>query len=210
MQQLPPELLQLIFAHEHPASVLRLARLCRSAYTAIAHDEHFATANLCAWGVADHPAFPAKYHDSQLADTVRCSLFFVWPPMFRLAFAKGFPATSLRWSDLKSVIMLPEALGSFQHLHHLKIVDCSFVGSLPGQIGNLVTLKHLLIHKTRLSGRIPDALGNLSNLEVLQLSGNRFSGQIPDGLFCRMSKLEILNLDDNQFTGASTIYFHNG
>ncbi|XP_051213217.1 uncharacterized protein [Lolium perenne] len=95
--------------------------------------------------------------------------------------------------------VIPDELGTLQHLQSLELDKNSLLGVIPRSLGTSGSLRYVNLAYNRLLGRIPE-FDKMSALEFLDLSSNNLSGSIPSSLG-NVSSLVGVWLDANSLSG---------
>ncbi|KAJ6718942.1 LRR RECEPTOR-LIKE SERINE/THREONINE-PROTEIN KINASE FLS2-RELATED [Salix purpurea] len=113
--------------------------------------------------------------------------------------------TSCLQNSLKSLVLetnllrgiLPDSLGSYQHLVNLNLYSNAFSGPIPASIGRLSGLRRLDLSHNYLNGSVPESVGQLLNLEYLNIHNNSLSGIVSERHFSKLTSLTTLYLYHN-------------
>ncbi|KAJ3078426.1 hypothetical protein HDU99_000590, partial [Rhizoclosmatium hyalinum] len=112
-----------------------------------------------------------------------------------------FPAVSeLRLSKMQLVSSIPVEIGTMTLLVRLNLSGNQLVGPIPSSLWKLVNLQVLSLNSNLLTGTISPDIKLLKRLTVVQLGSNAFNGAIPSTI-TQLSHLTHLSLHDNNLTG---------
>jgi Leucine-rich repeat (LRR) protein len=88
------------------------------------------------------------------------------------------PLKSLRLSETKFLIDLPNLISNLKSLKELYLSECNFIGSYPTLLPNLTQITSLDLSHNNFTGQISWSLLNFERFTYLDLSQNNFGGQI--------------------------------
>ncbi|KAJ3291733.1 hypothetical protein HDU79_002078 [Rhizoclosmatium sp. JEL0117] len=112
-----------------------------------------------------------------------------------------FPDVSeLRLSKMQLVSSIPVEIGTMTLLVRLNLSGNQLVGPIPSSLWKLVNLQVLSLNSNLLTGTISPDIKLLKRLTVVQLGSNAFNGAIPSTI-TQLSHLTHLSLHDNNLTG---------
>eukprot|EP00298_Acanthocystis_sp_HF-20_P016590 c21522_g2_i3.p1 GENE.c21522_g2_i3~~c21522_g2_i3.p1 ORF type:complete len:381 (-),score=53.86 c21522_g2_i3:33-1175(-) len=141
----------------------------------------------------------------KLKTTIVIQLVFVFVYCKEIMmFGKSFQTIELIKLEIPSAALeeaIPEEIGKFVFLRHIRLDFNRIVGTIPSEIGNLHLLRSLRLDSNRLEGTIPSQIGTLTEIIYLFLSNNLLSGTIPTqiGLLAMLTELKLAN---NQISGT--------
>ncbi|KAI8839433.1 hypothetical protein BJ741DRAFT_599314 [Chytriomyces cf. hyalinus JEL632] len=225
---LPTELIQFIFSHLNPSSVLKYTRLCFRIRNCLLHP-YFAL-QLLNWHetsaaalslsnlflgldipslfstIVTTPASPPPSLEgdppSLQSPTTLDRLWFKFPAPFQSAYAKTHYTNlkSLHCQNWPIQTAIPPTLHHLTNLTRLIFRNNSLQGGIPETISLLTGLTLLCFEACGLDGGIPSSLGKLTHLQVLILKNNAFSGMLPESLEA-LTALERVDVSSNCFSG---------
>ncbi|KAJ3196657.1 hypothetical protein HDU82_001690 [Entophlyctis luteolus] len=193
LQSTPVEIVQQIFSHFPPVTVLKFRRLCKW-INACLLEPHFAVINMKPWLQTRSARSMLTSHSPDAYDRSWCH----WPKTFQDYYVENTLKSmrSISWyAKGLSTCSIAASIGGLTRLTSLCLRNNMLVGRIPDGLWSLTELEICQLDGNRLEGEISAQVGNLSKLRVLQLGSNRLTGRIPPeiGLLTRLCTLDISN-----------------